>query len=405
MKKYKILYNITGRGFHRHSLGRKISEVIGSWKNDKYNVDVVCGGDIDSDYLDNKISSYGSMDFHQQSFRRNKFLVPFINSYSELKDIFHDKKLLQYLNNNFKNKKIDLVWERNSRLHRSGYLFAKENGIPFVFEWMDNLMQYKFSLFRPYALWIEKFKEKNADYIVVVSEVLKNELIKKGIDKDKIKVVYNGVNPNEFKPSKSFRESYRSSIGISNEVIVVGYLGSFAFYHDTERLIYAAQIVKEQGIENIKFLLVGSGKEYQKCYDLAKNLGLIDNTVIFKDGVPKEKVPEVLAAIDISVLPGSTDIICPIKVFEYMAVQTVSLVPDYACNREVISNNSNGVLFTPHDEKNLASKIMDLVQNKEFMESIGKNARKTVMEKYTWDKTWERLMDEIIVLTEKKNDK
>ncbi len=403
MNKKNIIYNISGRSFSIHSLGRKISEVISSWQP-KYNIEVTCGKDIYNNTFQKPSSDYGNQATHMKSYR-NKWISPIVISISELKDIIHDKNLLKYLKNKYSNKDIAIVWERSSRLHYAGLLFARQNNIPYVLEMIDNLVNYRFSLFRPYALWMEKYKEKNADYIIVVSEVLKNELISRGIDKEKIKVVYNGVNPDEFKPSKEFRDSYRSSIGISDEVIVVGYLGSFAFYHDTERLIYAAQIVKKQGIENIKFLLVGNGKEYQKCYDLAKDLDLIDNTIIFKDGVQKEKVPEVLAAIDIAVLPGSTDIICPIKVFEYMAVETVALVPDYTCNREVITDNKNGVLFTPHDENDLASKIVDLAQKKEIMENIGKNARDTVMKKYTWDKTWERLMDEIIASTEKKNDK
>lgn len=388
MKSHKIIYTITGRGFKRNSLGRKISEVIKSWEKDTYNVNVVCGGDINNLEITNDVKEYGSMDFHQKKYRKKKILSPCINSYSEFKDILHDRKLLAFLKNTYKNEDIDLVWERNSRLHRAGYLFAKEKNVPYVFEWMDNLIQYKYSLLRPYALWMEKFKEKNANYIIVVSEVLKDNLISRGVDADKILVLYNGVNCDEFKPSKELRTSYRNEIGVKQDDVIIGYLGSFAFYHDTERLVLAAKIIKDKGIKNIKILLVGKGKEYQQCYELAKELDLIGNILMFKDGVAKEKVPEVLAAIDISVLPGSTDIICPIKVFEYMAAETVSLIPDYTCNREVISDFQNGVLFKPKDEFDLAEKIMFLHNDAELCSKIGKNARKVVKEKYSWEQTW-----------------
>jgi glycosyltransferase involved in cell wall biosynthesis len=79
-----------------------------------------------------------------------------------------------------------------------------------------------------------------------------------------------------------------------------------------------------------------------------------------------------------------------------MAAETVALVPDYACNREVVSDFKDGVLFKPHNEDDLADKIMALSQNPEQLKNIGKQARKTVQEKYTWDKTWGSVMTEIV---------
>lgn len=392
-----IIYNISGRSFHHHSLGRKISEVINSWESNNYELNVICGGDINSsDTQEQKKSSYGASEFHQQSFRKNKFLTPLIHSLSELKDILHDRKLFAKLSEKYDDQAVDLVWERSSRLHYAGYRYAKKRGVPFVLEWKDHLINYKFSFFKPYAMWMEQFKNNKADFIVVESKVLKDELCKQGITEDKILVAYNAVNPDEFKPSREKRENYRSSLGLAESDILVGYLGSYAFYHDTKRLICAAQIIKELGASNIKFILVGNGKEYQECYDLAQEFGLLDNIVIFKEGIPKEEVPEVLASIDISVLPGSTDIICPIKVFEYMAAETAAIVPDYACNREVITNYEDGVLFEPYNENDLAGKIMDLSQDPLRLKTIGSNARKTVIEKYTWKQTWGKVMNTIV---------
>jgi len=397
MIKANILYNISGRSFHNNALGRKISEVISSWQNNDYKLNIICGGDINnSDTQEQKTSSYGSSEFHQQSFRKNKLLTPLIHTMSELKDIIHDKKLYAELCEKYDDKEMTLVWERSSRLHYAGYRYAKKRGIPFVLEWKDHLIDYRFSFFKPYAQWMERFKNDKADFIVVESKVLKAELTLLGVAEDKILVAYNAVNPDEFKPSKEKRENYRLSLGLNEDDILVGYLGSYAFYHDTKRLILAAQIIKEKGLTNIKFLLVGNGKEYQQCYDLAQKLGLIDNTIIFKDGVPKEQVPEVLTSIDISILPGSTDIICPIKVFEYMAAETVAVVPDYACNREVVSDFEDGVLFEPHNEKDLAQKIISLSQNPKQLKTIGLNARKVVIEKYTWGNTWGKVMTTII---------
>ena len=400
-----ILYNISGRGFYYHSLGRKISEVIKSWKSEDYNLEMICGGDVINPNNTKQKNSYGASEFHKQSFRKNKFLTPLIHSLSELKDILHDKKLYQYFCDQFDNKELTLVWERSSRLHYAGYRYAKKRDVPYVLEWKDHLIDYKFSFFKLYAKWMENFKNTKADFIVVESEVLKNELMQKGIDSKKILVAYNAVNPDEFKASEKERTKYRNELGINNTDILVGYLGSYAFYHDTKRLIYAAKIIQEKGLTNIKFLLVGNGKEYQECYDLAHKLGLVDNTLMFKDGVAKEEVPNILSSLDISVLPGSTDIICPIKVFEYMAASTVALIPDYKCNRDVITDFKDGVLFTHYDENDLAKKIINLSENTELLEKIGKEAINTVFKKYTWNATWGKAMKTILNEIGGLNDK
>ena len=392
----KIVYLISGRSFHSDSLGRKISEVIDVMSKNGNTVDIICGGDIENKNDMPIEYNYGNSNHFQKKYRNQKYLKPIINSLSEIKDIIHDKKLFNFLEENKRKNEIGLIWERSSRLHPAGYQFAKKNNIPYVMEWLDHLIDYKFSLFKSVALKVERNREKKSDYIVVVSEVLKREIENSGIKGNKIKIAYNGVNPSEFKPNKEIGNNYRKEIDVNEKDIVIGYLGSYAFYHDTERIIYAAKILKEKGITYIKFLLVGNGKDYNKCHDLAVKLGVLGNNLIMKEGVPKEKVPEILSAIDISVLPGSTDIICPIKVFEYMAAETVAVIPDYECNREIINHNTNGILFKPFDEEDLAKKIIALVESPELMNRIAKTARAEVIEKYTWEKTWGKVLKEII---------
>jgi glycosyltransferase involved in cell wall biosynthesis len=79
-----------------------------------------------------------------------------------------------------------------------------------------------------------------------------------------------------------------------------------------------------------------------------------------------------------------------------MAAETVALVPDYACNREVISNFVDGVLFTPMDENDLSDKIICLSENPEELRLIGLQARINVKENYTWADTWGKAMMHIV---------
>ena len=125
-------------------------------------------------------------------------------------------------------------------------------------------------------------------------------------------------------------------------------------------------------------------------------LQVFDNILTMKEAVPKEEVPKILSAIDISILPGSTDIISPIKVLEYMASETAVIVPDYLCNREIITHDIDGLLFEPKNEIDLADKIESLILQPERLKPLGKMAKKTVLRKFSWESTWGRALDEII---------
>ena len=53
---------------------------------------------------------------------------------------------------------------------------------------------------------------------------------------------------------------------------------------------------------------------------------------------------------------------------------------------DAITDNQNGILVPPQDEKSLAVGIIQLLNNDSLRRKMGENARKTVMEKFTWNK-------------------
>ncbi|GAB2767781.1 glycosyltransferase family 4 protein [Salinimicrobium soli] len=386
----KVLYVVGGRSFSSSNPGRKISEVIAVWKRLNIKVEVFFGKDLISGKRESQ-NNYGNQSHFNSSYRKKKLLQFFIHSVSEIRDILHDLKLYKKIKNNYSH---DLIWERSSRLHWAGLRLSKKLDIPFVLEWKDHLIDYKFSLFKWYALYIERKKIRSANFIVVESNVLKLQLIEQGIDANKIYVALNAVNPDEFLKDPLQAIRFKEKIGVPNADIVVGYLGSYAFYHNTELLVHAAnKILKKEN--NVHFVLVGNGKDYDRCRELAQNYGILNNGLVLIDGVPKEEVPGILSAIDISILPGSTDIICPIKIMEYMASETAVIAPDYDCNREVINNDFNGLLFNAKSKEDLVAKIISLF-SEEKRNLLALNARNYVKENLVWEQTWGKVLIDIL---------
>jgi glycosyltransferase involved in cell wall biosynthesis len=231
----------------------------------------------------------------------------------------------------------------------------------------------------------------------VVSEKLKDDLAQEGVSHDKILVAYNAVGPQEFRNNLAARQEHRAELGIGTNEVLIGYLGSYAFYHDMIRLVLVADILKYHKELSIKILMVGTGKQYEETRRLAERQNLLNTMIIMKPWVPKEMVPRILSALDVAVLPGCTGgIICPIKVQEYMAMGLATVIPDYSCNREVITERQTGMLFEPKNEQSLADKLLLLLKDGKLRAVLGKNAREEVFRHFTWERTWGKALQEIM---------
>jgi glycosyltransferase involved in cell wall biosynthesis len=145
----------------------------------------------------------------------------------------------------------------------------------------------------------------------------------------------------------------------------------------------------------MRAVLVGDGpgrKDVERC---ARELG-VEDRVDFIGKVPHEKVSQYLAASNAAALPDCTDIICPIKIQEYMAMELATVVPDYPCNREVITEGQTGLLFEPKNEQSLADKLALLAKDSKTRAALGKQARQEVLRRFTWEKTWGKTLQEIM---------
>jgi glycosyltransferase involved in cell wall biosynthesis len=371
-----------------------MKDLVKCWRELGYEVEHICGGDF-SQVAGSSYAGTGNTQSPQKWYHKLKLLAPLKNSISEKRDIQNDIQIESSLEEMAGQNRPDIIWERSSRLHYAGLRVARKIGVPYVHEWIDNIGNYSFSLHHRKVVEIERYKNQQADYVVVVSEKIKADLINGGVDKNKILVAYNAVNPDEFYVDPVSRKEYRRELGIGSDEVLVGYLGNFSWYHDMTRLALAADVLKKKGETKIKVLMVGKGREYQKVYRLAEKLGLLDSMVIMKSWVPAETVPKVLSALDIAVLAGSTDIICPIKVQEYMAMELPTVLPDYPCNREVVTDGETGIRFEPKNEKTLAEKLLLLAKDSQLRGRLGKTARQEIIKRFTWEKTWGKALQKI----------
>ena len=244
---------------------------------------------------------------------------------------------------------------------------------------------------------IESYNFKKANLIVVVSNIMKNNLIKQGISEEKILFNPNGANPNKYHPnidSSRIRDKYKLQ-----DKNVVGFIGTFGEWHGIMEMCEAIKLFFENDFQkDTIFILIGDGVLFSQSKDYFKDCNYKEN-IIFTGSVDQEKAPEYLAACDIYLSPhienkdGSIFFGSPTKLFEYMAMGKAIIASDLGQIGEVIQHKQTGYKVPPGDSTALANAIKHLIDNKSLRIKIGQNARIEILNKYTWDKNIERLLN------------
>ncbi|WP_229525326.1 glycosyltransferase family 4 protein [Paenibacillus farraposensis] len=219
-----------------------------------------------------------------------------------------------------------------------------------------------------------------ADRVVVISDGLKKHLIDLGIPSEKMTVIYNGVNVNNFQPQLPCPE-LQETFSLEGK-LVVGFVGTLEKYEGLDYLLHALAILKGQR-SDIKLIIVGDGPALPDLHRLSVSLGL-KREVSFVGAVPHEQVRRFYSVMDILPFPRTRAKVCelvtPLKPYEAMAMGKTVMVSDIPALREMVSNAHTGLIFQPEDAASLAEAIASAEQHP----YLGRNAREWVMQERDW---------------------
>jgi glycosyltransferase involved in cell wall biosynthesis len=392
-----IVYVASGRSFFGNSPGRKLDSICSTWRARGHSVELVCGGDL-----------YGADDPEVEVVKRKRSRrlssgpsqrgvhMPVVHSVSEYRDIRHDRLLRDYLLARIGSAKPKLIWHRASRLHLAPLLVAQELGVPYVVEWIDELVSYKLSLFHRRAIAADRRRLREALRVVVVSRIWARQVAAQyGVPLERFLVAYNAVYSDEFTHDAGAARRIRERLGIPSDAFVVGFVGSYAWFHEADLVPRAAAKLRGRVKRPICWLMVGDGPERPKVDALARELSVED--VVVRHGlIPSGEVGGWLSAMDAGLSMSRSEIVCPIKVVEYMAAGLVPVVADTPASREVVQPGRTGVLFRPGDADSLAEQVAELSAAPAQVRALGDAARREAAARFSWGATWGQALDEVL---------
>jgi len=226
---------------------------------------------------------------------------------------------------------------------------------------------------------------KNANAVTTICQGLRSEMIGRGIPEQKITVIPNAVDIENF-PANCIEDTVlKSELGLTGKT-VLGFLGSFYAYEGLEFLVNALPMIL-QNKPDVRLLLVGGGPEEQKLKQLVQQLGLQD-TVIFTGRVPHEQVQRYYGLIDLLIFPRMsmrlTDLVTPLKPLEAMAQNKVVLASDVGGHKELIQDGVNGYLFRSGDKQDLNKKLNQILDRQMQWDAIRAKGREYVEQERNW---------------------
>jgi len=270
---------------------------------------------------------------------------------------------------------------------------GRETGLPVVYEvrafWEDAAADHgttqEGSLRYRLTRAMETFAFKHVDAVTTICEGLRKDIVSRGIASEKVTVIPNAVDIEQFSVGGLPDEALKASLGLGGAHIL-GFIGSFYAYEGLDLLLAALPRMLAQ-TPDIRVLLVGGGPQNDMLKQQAQQLGIADK-VIFTGRVPHEQVHRYYDLIDVLVYPRHsmrlTELVTPLKPLEAMAQGRLFVASDVGGHQELIRDGETGVLFRAGDAQSLADKVLALLSSSEQWPALKQAGRIYVEIERNW---------------------
>jgi glycosyltransferase involved in cell wall biosynthesis len=239
-------------------------------------------------------------------------------------------------------------------------------------------------------LMMEKLTFKTADIVISTNESYKKIAIERGKKRSgEVFVVRNGPGLSKIRPgfSKSIFAPPNNELKRGFDHLVA-YLGNIGNQEGIDILLRAvADIVSGKGINNIKFIIIGTGPNWKKMVKSSEDMGLA-KYVTFTGFIPYEEVYVILATADLCVNPehknSFTDKSTMVKIMDYMVFGKPIVQFDTTESR--VTAGGSSIYIENNNEIAFAEAILSLLNDPGKRREMGQIGKRRIFEKLNWDK-------------------
>lgn len=235
---------------------------------------------------------------------------------------------------------------------------------------------------------VENITYKYVDRINVISENMKENIMRKGVPEEKIKVIYNWIDTDLTKHIRREKNKIFDELNLDRNKFYVTYAGNIGNSQNVELLVECAKKTKDNN--DIEFVIFGAGSEKNKLEKLIKDSGLA-NIKMFPVQ-PVERVSEVYSISDVSFVlckKGVGGSGFPSKAATIMATET-AVIASFDGDSElcrVVNEGQAGICVEPENVEQATDAINKLFDDRKLLKKLGENGRKLAEEKFSKEKS------------------
>jgi glycosyltransferase involved in cell wall biosynthesis len=216
--------------------------------------------------------------------------------------------------------------------------------------------------------------------IAAVCNKGKEMMINNGVNGKKIKVIFNGVDPNAW--GGPVESTMRQELNIDKDAFVMLCASRFAYDKGHEFLINSIAELKKITDKKFVLVLANDGPFFEERKRQALNLGL-EKDIIFT-GFRKD-IKNLIYGSDLYINSSAHEALS-FAILEVLACGLPIIATDMGGNGDIINSETNcGILVKYDDAKELAEAVTRVMGDEKLQKTLRENALKTIREKFNLD--------------------
>lgn len=277
-----------------------------------------------------------------------------------------------------------------------GVFASKRLKVPFVFEVRDLWPEVPIKigaldnkLIIEAARILEKFAYNQSEQIIALSPGMKEGIVKAGYPEQKVNIIPNSSDIDLFDVPDAAGQRFRDEhdwLGDRPLVVYTGTLGIVNGVSFLARLADRARLINP----DVRFLVVGDGREYRKVKEKALELGVLNRNFFMFGETPKREIPSILSAADVA-----TSLVIDMEVmwansankfFDALASGTPIMINYKGWQSDLLEKYGAGIVVPPGRPDEAAVQLVDFITHKKRLKKAAGQAKALAREQFDRDK-------------------
>lgn len=288
-----------------------------------------------------------------------------------LLDIRIIPRLIRYIKQN----EIDIVETAVFPSDVYGRISARLANVPIIISTMHRVEDHKQEFMYRLLFFADTLTMPLTTKMIAVSQAVKQYLTTwHKVSPDKIRVIYNGIDPDIYDSSIDIPE-YKRALGLHHDIPIVAFIGRLVKLKGVNYFLRAAASILK-GDKAAQFMVVGDGPLKHSLIKQAESLGVSQHVHFI--GFRKD-IPQILSIIDILIVPSLWEGL-PLTILEAMLAGKPIIATRVGGIPEAIKEGKSGILVPPRDVDALRDSVLELLKSPEKRKELGEGGKQRALQ-------------------------